>query len=446
MKSDPAKPQDRQAPQINRAADQGVDAAAQRQLPPLDGGNLSGALPSNTAPANYIDDPSDNCQTLRCGVDSLYLSYRGELSSEWSERLELLKETARSKAESEQALAQVKIGEHLFEVKPKGRGKFTYVLVDNCFHIAISGNGAHSLPLAYVQVSSELLTAAGPLQAEQALNYVVHTLGRSIGSPSVSRADLFVDFTTEAPIHSWPPTAWITRAHRLDMHHVRRQFSGWSIGMGGDIGARLYDKTLEIQKSKKDYLKFLWADTGWQEGQTVWRLEFQFKRQVLGELGVIKTTELLASLGGLWQYATETWLRLTIPHETDTNQTRWPTHPIWQCLANIDWETPAVPTLARVRTTRIPSDETLFVNGLGPITSFMAREGITELKEGFRQFLAGATDHHDTDVFSGGFARYIKTKVALKGKKYNSIRNENPKEAALTKAQAETYRKQRDGE
>ena len=90
----------------------------------------------------------------------------------------------------------------------------------------------------------------------------------------------------------------------------------------------------------------------------------------------------------------------------------------------------------------------LFVNGLGPITSFMAREGITDLGEGFGEFLAHAHHYHDFlgQQKSQTFNQYIQSKVAIKGKKYNSIQNPNPDEADRISAQTEAYRKQRDGE
>ena len=262
MEPDHPKPLHSQRPRINRAAEQGLDVVAKRQHPTMGGGNLSGAPPSNTAPTNYIPPDNSLPQVLRFGVDSLYLSYRGELTSEWAQRLEGLKNSAKSQDERDQAQAQVKIGEHLLEVKAKGRGMFTYVLVDNCYQIALASNNSQSLPLAYVQVSSELLTAIGTTQAEQKLTYIINTLGCNVEGPSISRVDLFADFLLDTDIASWPPSSWITRAHRLDMHHVRRQFSGWSIGMGGSMGARLYDKTLELEKSKKNYLKPLWKAAG----------------------------------------------------------------------------------------------------------------------------------------------------------------------------------------
>ena len=47
-----------------------------------------------------------------------------------------------------------------------------------------------------------------------------------------------------------------------------------AFGSGNEVSARLYDKTLEIQKSGKDYMRPLWAMEGWNGQQDVWRMEF----------------------------------------------------------------------------------------------------------------------------------------------------------------------------
>jgi hypothetical protein len=53
---------------------------------------------------------------------------------------------------------------------------------------------------------------------------------------------------------AWPRTAWVTRANQVDMHDPQSRFSGWSIGLDGVTGFRLYDKTLGPLRSRKDYL------------------------------------------------------------------------------------------------------------------------------------------------------------------------------------------------
>ena len=83
-----------------------------------------GTPPSNTVPNNCN---GEYFKLLRFGVDSLYLSYPGELLPEVDEELKELKQVAQSPELHEQALAQYPINEHIFEVKSSGKGFFPYV-------------------------------------------------------------------------------------------------------------------------------------------------------------------------------------------------------------------------------------------------------------------------------------------------------------------------------
>lgn len=416
------------------------------------GGSTSvseGAPPSNTAPANYNPE---TFQSHRCGVDSLYLSYPGVLADEWNRKLADLKELAQSESEQQQALAQVVIGEHLFEVRDKGRGRFSYVLVDNCFQIQASNTRSQSLPLAYVQISSEYLAAVGVEQAEQSLTFIINTLGLVKEPANISRVDLYLDFCADIGMDLFSPLDnWITRTQSIDLHYRYGCFSGWSFGLGSEVSARLYDKTLEIEKkSRKYYLHELWHATGWDMQRKVWRMEFQVKRDALVTLRVLKIADLLNLQDGLWRYFTENWLRLAVPSSSDSNQTRWPNHPLWDDITRAFQQKDEQPKLERHSPMRIPSDTHLFVNGLAGLTSFMAREGISDLGEGFGEYMHQAKKFHDEiyEVPGFGLERYIETKVKAKNRRYNSVNNRKnlPQDARAIAHQAENYRKERDGE
>jgi hypothetical protein len=374
------------------------------------------------------------------------------LSHEWEHDLERLKALAQSDEPLARSTAQVRLGGHLFEVKDKGKRRCPFVLVDNCYHLQIASARAKTLPLAYVQLSSELLTALSVAEAEQALRVIVNTLGRVDGEAQISRVDLFVDFVSDVSMESWHRDAWVTRAHKINTYSDQREFTGWSIGLGGVLSARLYDKTLELRKSHKDYLKPLWQAAGWEEGQSVWRLEFQFKRDVLNELGVTSLPGLLASLAGLWGYAMGSWLRLTVPNPEDATQTRWPNHPLWDQLAGLPWDAAAPSPLNRLRKERLPSAESQFIHGLGGLTSFMASQGITDLGEGFGEFLAHAQRFHDSQERQHGknFRGYVAAKVADKARRFNTLENHTrtSQEEQQTRQQrkAKAYRLAKDGE
>lgn len=408
-----------------------------------------GVPPTNRTPCNYNPE---TFKALRYGVDSLYVSYPGMLSEEWDKKLADLKALAQSENEFEQATAQVVIGEHLFEVRDKGRGRFAYVLVDNCYHLQASNKRSKALPLAYVQISSEYLANVGVEQAEQSLRYIVNTLGLINEPANISRVDLFVDFTADLRMDSFDPLQdWVTRTQSIDLHYRFRQFSGWSFGMGGNIGARLYNKCLEIEKkSRKVYLYELWQAAGWDMSATVWRIEFEAKREVLKELGIYKLDNLLQLQSALWIYLTQDWLRLAVPTPSDTNQSRWPTHPLWEQITKVFDPRVEQPKLQRFSPMRLPADERLFVHGLGGLTSFMAARGIEDMGEGIGEFFQQATDFHNSrsGLQRAGLELYLDRKVKGKSRRYNSLNNrQNSTSDQLEVAdKADAYQQARDGE
>ncbi|MET0117596.1 MAG: hypothetical protein ABW090_09240 [Sedimenticola sp.] len=284
---------------------------------------------------------------------------------------------------------------------------------------------------------------------EADLRAVIGSLGQLDGEPTVSRVDLCVDFTTSMDISAIPERNWVTRARLFDVYSVQRQFSGLTIGKGGDLSARLYNKLLEILSSDKAYMLDIWRDLGWNGVDQVWRLEFQFRRAVLRQLGIREFSSLLPRLGGLWQYATTEWLRLTCPTPSDKTQSRWPTHPLWEVLSAADWGTEQGCYRQHTPTNTPPSDKSLFINGLSGLTSFMAREGITDPYSGAPAFFRAAKAFHEgREYFTGlSFDDYIDLKVRLKARRYGTLHNlpeDEPHPADV--AVAREYRRRSDGE
>jgi len=412
------------------------------------GEDVQGTPPSNTVPSN---DNIDKFKPLRFGIDSLYLSYHGQLLEHWDIKLSELKETAQSEDEAEQALAQVIIGSHIFEVRDKGMPRFPYVLVDNCFFIKINRKQSKTLPMAHVQISSEYLAAVGVEAAEIDLRMVINTLGIVDGVASVSRADLFLDFVCADNLAMIEQPDWITRANLMAKYYdcrLTEPFTGWVIGMGGNLHARLYEKVIEIvNKSHKTYLFELWQANGWQVGEKVWRMEFQTEKQTLKELGIITLSDLLNQQAALWHYLTHDWLRLSIPNPNDTKRDRWPNHPLWDAIARVYALQLDQPHLKRFRPARLPADERLFVHGLGGLTSFMASRGIEDFGEGLGEYLAQATEFHATK--GEPFKSYVGRKVKAKARKYNTIHNnqKNMEEASrLLAEEVEALKRPKDDE
>ncbi|WP_321276241.1 hypothetical protein [Thiomicrorhabdus indica] len=377
--------------------------------------NRSGAELSNTAPAKYIDNQS--IKPLRCAVDSLYLSYRGNITPQIEELLTFLKNMAQHTDPEIASEAYLHFFEHKFQVMPKGAGKFSFVLRDNWFNIQVSSGKSSSVPLAYIQISSELLTFMELNEIMMHLDQIISRLGTIRGHPSVSRLDLCMDFEcySKFNVEAIEINQWRTRAKQIDRFHQHKRPSGWRIGKGQVMG-RLYNKSLEIQKSKKDYLLPLWDASGWSGVADVWRMEFQMKREFLANVGLKRPDQIAELSPAIWKYATSNWLQMVTPTE-DSNESRWPVTEAWQEIAqactNVECQ-----MVRPVVKKRLPNDQYLFVNGLAAISSFMAREGITDLGEALGEFLHEAERFHLSKDQT--MENYLQMKAKEKTLRYNT--------------------------
>jgi hypothetical protein len=397
-----------------------------------------GAPPSNTAPTNDI---SSHTSIIRSGIDSLYPSWSGVLFEDIDLQLEALKEKAQSEDATIQAQAVFNLLDHHFEVGDKARGKFAFNIKDNWFDIKLSRPSAKSIPLAVVKINSELLTVSGFKAPVRWAQNIVSRLGEPI-EQKVSRVDLCVDFVTDYDLSKISTDDWVTRARDIDYRTSGGQFTGFTIGYGGKVKCRLYNKTLEIKKSNKTYLYPLWAECGWEGEYPVWRLEFEIHRPVLKELGIFSTDNFDSHLNGLWQHLIQKWLRLTIPNPTDSRKARWPIHPVWQTLAGARFGDGQVSPLSRVRKERFPSEEFLFVNGLGAITSFMAQEGISSLAVAINEYIQHASVYHrGRPKSNNSLGHYVHRKVSEKRRKFNSRPAPTLKDLS-----GKEYRKAKEGE
>ncbi|MDD5300092.1 MAG: replication initiation factor [Gallionella sp.] len=416
-----------------------------------DGGK--GSPPTNREPYN---SNNEYFKLLRFGVDSLYLSYQGDLFEHVQARLTQLKQLAQHPEIDQQALAQYPIAGHTFEVKDKGSSVFPYVLEDGAFRIQLS-RSSKKLPMAYVKMSSRYLASVTPKEAEAHLHAILNELGTLTDSAHVSRIDLFADFVSNENMESWGREAWVTRGKYIAAYSVAEQFTGWTIGLGGNMACRLYNKLLEIVESGRNDLLPLWKAGGWVSGEPIWRVEFQFRREVLSQHNLVRLDSVLENLNGLWSYAATEWLRLTIPNPDDQTRSRWPIHPLWGYLSSIDWETDGGQLTRSFDATRVPEDKRIFSLGASAIASYMAKNGLTNYADGIDSFLYDLYGYfQSTGEFMGLSAEeFLLEKVRLRGKEFNTIQNreaekwlrqeEELKRLALEKATADYLRASKGG-
>jgi hypothetical protein len=291
------------------------------------------------------------------------------------------------------------------------------------------------MPLAWVKISSKCLTLKGVRPAVDELIKIISELGEA-NLPTVSRIDICADFQTNFNFDSIQRKAWVTRARDKDSYSEYDQLTGWVVGKGSAISMRLYDKIAEIVKSGKAFFLELWLRNGWDGDTPVWRLELQLKREVLSQLGVTDFEHVMRFLGGLWGYGFQTWLRLTVPQENDSNRARWPTHPIWEVLASIKWQLDDVPLKRKYAPVRVPSMDKLMQLYSSYLTSFMAVNGITSYVDGvdaFQKRFEAYQKGRCENKLNISFEEWIETEVRAKGRKFNTINNVTELDAAQVK-------------
>jgi len=395
-----------------------------------------GAPPSNTAPHNC--NWTDDVVLLRSGADTLQLSFRGELYEESEIKLRELKELAQMESKGEQAYAQWELEGELFSVLPRGSGRFQYTLISPSYRLSLT-DGKGSMPLAFVQIQSGVLTKSGADSATAVITAILSQLAAISDVPRISRIDICVDFSTGFDMESISRHHWITRAKRISQYVERNAFTGWSLGLKG----------AEILVSNKPYMRELWMDCGWDGASPVWRLEFEVKREALAQFAV-DSFDIRRLCAGLWDHLTHSWLRLAIPSGSDDTRSRWETHPLWRRLQTVDFGAIDTPSLHRVQKSNPPSDKWMFTAGGSGILSFMAVEGIDDYAEGCRQYGIAYLDYLDqfSDLRDSSPEGFILEKVKYLRRKHNLSVNERPgyEYDPVKESLARHYREGKDGE
>ena len=267
--------------------------------------------------------PETQLIELVSGVDALYLSGRGGLST--AMQLEL--EAGRQEAEEAEGPVPFEFGGVEFGIEPRSMGRYRFSLVHPNAQIGVTLS--EKLPTLRVQVRSEFLHAVGP---RAALAWCEGVGGQALGEMSwgLSRLDLFCD------VQGWDLEGddrhrFVCQARTLVTHEDNDDLTGFQFGRRttGTIMARLYDKTIDVSRTGKDWWLDIWGDR-YDPALPVLRVEFELGRAGLGEFGIDHPTEGLDRIGGLWATLTE-WLSYRIPGD-DQTKSRWKVAPEWHAI------------------------------------------------------------------------------------------------------------------
>jgi hypothetical protein len=242
-------------------------------------------------------------RVLASGLDALYLSGTTELRSSLVSLLDARRESAAVQGNVHVPLG---LGPDGLSVGwgPWDRYRFRLEHPNALIGLTQSRN----LPPVRIQPRAEFLHAVGP---QGVIDWCDEFASSVIAKPvawQVSRVDLFAD------VQGWDVIAadrrrFTSRANSRRTYEERDDLTGLQWGAGKSVLARIYDKTVEIQKDGKDWWPSIWGSS-YDPTKRVVRTEFQVKRDALREFGLDSPGQVLAARASLWKYLTGTWLSL----------------------------------------------------------------------------------------------------------------------------------------
>lgn len=196
----------------------------------------------------------------------------------------------------------------------------------------------------------------------------------------ISRGDLCRDVECDFSSYSSSvvdPRNWYwNREVKVDPHYTGERFTGVTLGKS-DIVARLYDKSYELLKVNKNphktdfYSNYYGVDL---KETTIYRLEYQMRRQFLRSFDIDTLEDLLNKRHELWAYLTTKWAFLSssrVKRSTGNSKSdKWEFFHLWSLYLV---ENKPVARKAAPRRSVAGSDR-VFRQGIGCVLSYVLRE------------------------------------------------------------------------
>jgi hypothetical protein len=257
------------------------------------------------------------------GVDALYLSAQGVAPLSLFADLE----DARASAELNGLSVVCQLGGYDVKVQPWAWQRYRYCAVHELARIGFTPSD--KFPVVRFQPTAVALHALGPeLTVLWASNFL-DACGIE-ATLHVSRLDLHSDWQG-IEFKANERSNFVTYSTRRSLYEVDEEMSGLVFGKrGGALLCRIYDKSREMTDKGHDWWPEVWGPE-YDPAQKVMRVEFEFSRQALKELGVDSPADALREAPALWAYATCNWLSLRVPTNDDT-RSRWPLDPRWELI------------------------------------------------------------------------------------------------------------------
>ena len=264
------------------------------------------------------------CPPLIYGFDTVEIAYFLRVTDEKKLDFDYLMARRDSlKALKLRHILEISLGSESFALASHGtQSGYPILLTNEAFSIQC---GPTNDPSFFVTFSSIALWHEGI----ENLHLRFLTWAKSIGleaykPESVSRVDYAVDF--HLPIINFGSDNFVSKAVMDVRFRKNGQVQTFKFGQDSVV-LRVYNKSDEIKEQSGKF----WLHPLWGMESDVWRVEFQLRKEVLREFGIIQLAVLLSSYGRVLLSLSTEHTRLAIS-SSDSNRSRWQLHPLWESL------------------------------------------------------------------------------------------------------------------
>ncbi|MCI5159184.1 MAG: hypothetical protein D3906_12290 [Candidatus Electrothrix sp. AUS1_2] len=292
-----------------------------------------------------------------------------------------------------------------FNMRPYGASKYPYVLDSGDITLLFSNHkpGAQ-FPNCRIEIGSMSCWHPGWLDLYEKITGWLRDQGAVIERQKLTAFDITVDLlgVRFGDTDFSNRRRWIARCNKGN-----QAFGNWKdnyISLGkGDCMFKCYNKTGELDpmSAKYDFFHDLWRDHTGDDVEHVTRLEFQFRRPKIKELGIKSVSDLSQKLNSVWAYCVgggeegNGWCRFVdceiAPEDRENkNQQRYSVDALWAAVRSVRF--------GEGRTFRLVRDKTQHVD----------IERLTKMVAGCVSSLCGAVGLHDDDLESHiNFGKYL---------------------------------------
>ena len=269
------------------------------------------------------------------GIDTLEFALEVDNYLELFKVLQPTLSQLKEKARVSGSEGEIELGGVTLRVERKGIPFYSYWLSCKDFFVYFTDGEVRSVAPVKVKFLAGYLWSYGAKKAYELFIDWINRIGLLIVESKVSRVDLCLD-SDEIEFGAGDLDRMVTLARDKAAHGEFDEFthgkrvSGFTIGKGQPLLARIYNKSVEVVAHSKLWFYQVWLEAGWKGEGEVWRVEFQLRRPLLIELQVSAVEELWEKEEGIWDYLTNKWLTHRNPE--GANVSRWMVSQKWEAV------------------------------------------------------------------------------------------------------------------